>query len=673
MVTTPSFLNQIPDNPPAPVVLNQTKFDRGVVSVVDQSNLPRNALKEADNITLVEDGAPQPRPGVDYYGTDLGGTIRGGKMHVMPDETIHLIVAVEIAGIVYIKRSTNDGVTWTQCTGATLTAGKPCDFEQANAFTFIGNGEDHIIRYDGTTVLVPYTGLTTPVGNAPTKTGLAGTTYTYRYRVTAFNEVGNTIASTAQTVQVDRLRSSFDASNFVIFTWGAVAGASGYNIYVGQVLNQEVFIDTVDGQTNTTYTDQGSAVEQTDILAPDSDTTSGPKAGSLTMVGTRLHATRDKDFPFRDWISGAGRFVGQFGSTTEATYIDFGLGGQERPQRVEDYRDGKGTPLATVWCKSADGRGSIWQGTLEDFTIGTITFPVPNFNKIPGSRGTNSPFGVVNVNNDYVYPNSQAFYNLGSRAQFLNLLSTDESSVNIRPDVRAINFAASDKIAAYHSPITGKVFLSVPTDGSTVNNVTMLFDTEHKAWLPRAFTIGFERLFDHTDASKVQHLLCWKPGDTRLSEISADIKGDYGAAFSTSLISGLQHYNPKNRADFIEVDDAFVEFANPKGDITVELSAIVRDEGFGVVDTVVITPDSTLHGWSTARWSTKRWSSVPAAVSVFAEPSMKRYFSVQEDINAYQFRISTNAVDADFILRTLQIEGTQTGAGKDTAWEVTPS
>lgn len=792
MVTTSTFLNQLSENPLPPVVLNQQKFDRGVVSVVDQSNLPKNALKEADNLTLVEDGVPTPREGVDLYGTaahdglgkqtltsdatnvtdadtvtiastvyrfkdtmaqaydvkigasaaatldnikaaiNASGTagveyytgtlihptvtattntnttqivaaktvgtagnsiatteasthlswgaatlsgghdgLDGGAMHVVSDETSHML---QIAGGI-IYRSTNDGTTWTVCTGATLTAGKKCDTEQADDFTFIGNGEDAMVRYDGTTALTTYTALTTPIGNAPSKTGLASTTYTLRYRVSAYNDVGNTISSAAQTVQVSQLRPSFDATNYVTFTWATVTGAEGYNIYVGQTASEEGFIDSVVGEATTTYIDYGGAVEQTNIIAPDSDTTGGPKAGSLKMVGSRLYATIDKDFPFRWWISGAGRFVGQFGSTTEATYVDWQKGGQYRPVHVEDYRDGKGTPLATVWLRSKDGRGAIIQGNLESFTIGDTTFPVPNFNRLPGSRGTDAPFGVVNVLNDYMYPNSQAFYNLGSRAQFLNLLSTDEASVNIRPDVRSITAAHTNKIASYFSNISGKVYFSCPINGSTVNNITTLYDTERKSWMPRAFMIGFERFFDYTDndSSEEHHMLCWGPGDVQFSEISTEIEGDYGEAFQTSLIGGLTHYNPKNRGEFMWADEAFIEVSNPKGTITVEFSAIVRDDGYKVVDTVDIEPDTTLRGWSTFAWSTTRWSSIPDELTIFAEPSTKRYFSVQEDINAYQFRISTEEVDADYQLRTLQVSGTGTEGGMDTSWEVFPT
>lgn len=386
------------------------------------------------------------------------------------------------------------------------------------------------------------------------------------------------------------------------------------------------------------------------------------------MVGTRLYAVEDRDKPYRIWISGAGRFAGQFGSAYDATYLDWQEGGKYKPVKVLDYRDGKGTPLATIYCKSKDGLGCVLQGTLELFTVGDVSFPVPNFYKLPGSRGTDAPFGVVEVLNDHMYPNSQAIYNLGSRAQFLNLLSTDEASANIRPDVQKITQGYSYKIAAHFQD--AKVYFSMPTSGSTTNNVTAVYDTERKAWMPRAFTVGFERFSPHTDSSGVRRLLCWKPGDTRLSEISENLDSDYGTAFATSLTTGLQHINPSNRFEFLWCEEGEVEFAQPSGEIIIELSAIVRDEGFKLIDQQTIEPSSMSYSWNSFAWNIKEWNDTETVTSSYSEPSVKRYFNVQQAINAYQYRVTTDSVSAKYILRTLQINGTADQAGKDPDWEL---
>jgi len=655
---------QIPDQPPRSVTIGQQKFNRGVISVVDSSDIPKTALAEADNIFLYEDGVPGPRPGIGWYGTDLGHNLDGFADHDMDDETIHLLVVAN--GTVY--RSTNDGATWDACSGGSLTAGKKCHFEQFNSYTLITNSHDYPVRYDGTTTLVPYTPIDTPTGVSVTPTGFAGTPkpYTYRYRVSALNEVGYSIASAAVTANVDITRDSWNDSNYETLTWGAVSGATSYDIFVGLTPGAEQYIASVENAT--TYVDKGQAIEQS-LLAPESNTTSGPRIGDATMVGTRLYGVADRDNPARTWISGPSRLAGQFGSANDATYLDWQEGGKFRPVKVMDYRDGKGTPLATIYCKSKNGLGCVLQGSLELFTVGDQTFPVPNFYRLPGSRGTDAPFGVIEVLNDHMYPNSQAFFNLGSRAQYLNLLSTDEVSSNIRPDVLKITENQSHKIAAHYQD--GIAYFSMPISGSTDNNVTAIYDTEREAWIPRAFNVGFERFLTHTDADGKRHLLCYKPGDTQLSEISTSIKGDYGAAFPTTLRTGRMQVDPRDRINgWIWCDDAEVEFSQPVGTITVELSTRVKEEGFGVAATQDINPSSDTYSWDAFAWDTREWDDTSTLVSAYSEPSVKRFFEISQDINEFQFTVTTNEVLASYRLRTLQVSGTASQSGKDRNWEL---
>lgn len=648
---------------------SQESFSRGVITLVDESKIPKNALKEADNILLKEDGSPSIRWGVDWYGIAVpnGAAIDGAAYFETSAGAVHVVAVA--GGNIY--RSTDNAATWTICTGATVTAGFKCDFEQAASFLYIVNGENAIVRYDGTTVLQTYTSLSTPSAPTVTKTGLAGTAYTYYYSISAVNNVGFTAASTQGSITVDRYRDRWDTSNFVKLTWPTVTGAVRYDIFVGNSTTDPlVYLDSIsaNGVGTQEYTDQGAALENTNVIAPTDNTTTGPVVGRISYVGSRLWATKDKVNPYRVWWTGSGQYIGYFSTSYDGGYIDLQKGSQYRPTEVADYRDGKGTPLATVWCRSKDGRGSVWQVSLETQTIGDFSFTSPAAYKLPGSRGTDAPDSVVNVLNDFMYYNSQAIYNLGSRAQYLNLLSTDESSANIRPSVKNILPTASSKVSAIY--FDAKVFFSVPY-ASTVNNAVIVYDTEKKAWLPRAFTIGFEKFFQYTDTDGSQHLLAWKPGDNRLSEISENIQGDYNEAFTTSLTTGLIPVS-KNRFEFMWVEEAEVEFSQPTGDMTIELVGTERNKGFRTVKTknVMFDYETTNVGWSTFEWSTTNWSDSSVVPTVYSEPSSKRYFSVQRELNAYQFRIITDSKDASYVLRTLQINGTPTQSGKPREWRV---
>lgn len=662
----------LPNTVPQLVPLTLDSWKKGVITLIDKSRVPKDALIEMQNLFLAEDGVPTVRPGTDWFGVaPSASAIDGAGGYETAAGVPHLVVVA--GGTIY--RSIDDGATWNTCTGATFTAGKKVWVVQDHGYLYLTDGYDNIIRYDGTTTLAPYTALSTPGTVTPTETGstvMAGTGYHHYYKISAVNTIGFTPASAATTdVQAQLDRSQWvPSTDYVTLSWTAVTGATRYDIYVSHDNIDFYYLDTVVGNASVSYRDDGTALENTNILAPTANTTQGPKVQRLEQIGSRLWGVQDYDNPWRVWFSGSGGYAGYFSAAYDGGYIDLMNGSQFRPIRVVDYRDGKGTPYATVWCKSADGRGCIWQITLETLTVGEVSITVPSAFRLPGSRGTDAPESVVNVLNDYMFYNSQAFYNLGSRAQFLNLLSTDESSANIRPTVKQISTTGASNICSIY--YDAKVYFSVPY-GSTNNNYTIVYDTERKAWIPEAFTIGFERFFQYTqvgsDGTRTARLLAWKHGDTRLTQISDGITGDYGVAFNTSLVTGLYPVS-RDRFEFMWVEDGELEFSQPGGTIFVELLGIERSRGYATQKSETVEAQTSNVGWSTFLWSTMPWTDVTTVPDTFSESSVKRYFRVLRELNAYQWRVTTVGRDSDYLLRTLQIKGTITQGGKPRGWRL---
>lgn len=585
---------------------------------------------------------------------------------------IHLVVAA--GGTIY--RSTNDGSTWTACTGATYTSGTPVNFNQYNSGLYITTGLDNIIVYDGSTTLASYTALTTPAAPTAAKTGLAGTTYTYYYKQAAVNTLGFSIASPSVSISVDRPREQWDqTSNYVTVTTAAPqATQTRTDLYFSEDNVNFYYLSSIVSSTavpNVTFKDTGpsAAVVVPSTVAPTGNTSQGPKVAELVNVGSRMYGVRDPNNPYRIWFTSGTPPLGAFSSAYDGGYLDWQPGGKYKPVMVADYRDGKGTPLATIWCSSADGQGCILQMSLDTVTVGDISVTVPSAYKLPGSRGTNAPGSVVNVLNDYMYYNSQAFYNLGSRAQFLNLLSTDEASANIRPTVKTINNTYASSICSTY--FDAKVFFSVAYDSNTTNSHTIIYDTERKAWLPTAFTIGFKKFLRYTDTGGTQRLLAIKPGDSRLSEIRADIQGDYGVAFRTSLLTGLYPVT-KNRFEFQDTSEGYIELSNPQGTTTIDLLGIDRKNGYSTIKTVNLSASAstTNVGWDTFDDDTTGWDDTSTAPVTYSEPSVKRYFLVGRELNAVQWHLTTYSLDARYLLRTLQTSGTDTNAGPPKQWRL---
>lgn len=584
------------------------------------------------------------------------------------DGVIHLVASV--GGTVY--RSLDDGTTWDVCSGGTLTGGYTVNMNQNGSFLYLTNSIDAILRYNGTTTLQAYTPLTALVAPTVGKTGLAATTYTYWYKTSQVNQVGFTEASPATSITVSQTRDGWDTTaNFVTVSGTASTSASRVDVYLSEDNINFYYLGSSVVNSGTgaySFKDDGTGVVVPSTLAPSGNTTEGPKVAELVNVGIRQFGVRDPENPYRIWFTGAGVYSGAFSSAYDGGYLDWQPGGKYKPVHVEDYRDGKGTPIATIWCDSADGQGCILQMSLDTLTIGTISITVPSAYKLPGSRGTSAPGSVVNVLNDYMFENSQAFYNLGSRAQLLNILSTDESSANIRPTVKQISGVGESNIASVYSD--GRVLFSVPF-GTTYNNTTIVFDTERKAWLPTAFTIGFSKFLRYTDINGARRLLALRPGDNRLSEISENIRGDYGVAFSTSLLTG-EYPVSKNRFDFQFVEEAELELAGVSGQINIELLGYERANGYSVVKSKSYDFSSTLTdvGWDTFGWDIKPWDNTADTPSVSSANSEKKYFNVQKEMNTVQWRITTSTLSARYIMRTLQTWGTPTQGQKPTSWRI---
>jgi hypothetical protein len=661
---------QQPSNPGQPI------FARGVITLINESKLPANALKEGNNIMLYEDGNPGPRWGTNWYGSALpnGAAIDGADYYVDTSGATHLVVVG--GGIFY--RSLDSGNTWTACTGSTITSGAKMYFVQANNFLYATNGVDSIVRYNGTTTLVTYTAISPPTSLSATATGIAGSTYTYYYRVVAVNQIGFTQGTSSATVGVTAQRTNWDptstGSNYVTLNWTAPVGTVvRYDIYVtdnasDNTLNNLFYIGS---SSTTSFIDNGQNAPQTSNPVPTQNTSTGPIVGELVLINNRLWGVRDSTNPQRLWWTGSGPFLGYFADSYDGGYVDLENGSSTKAIKTVGYRDGKGSPLVTTWFSTPDGLGCVWQTELDEITAADgSTVHIPTSAKLPGSRGTPAANSVVNVLDDYMYYNSQGIYDLGSRANLLSLLSTDEYSANIRTSLQQINNASAPGVATFY--YLGKVFISVPY-GSSTNNATIVYDTQisSKPWMPQAFTIGFERFFQYADnlTQQTVHLLAWKPGDNRLTEVSSQFQGDYNQPFATSLITGLIN-TTKSRFDWLWAETAYIELSNPQDAINVELIGIERNKGFSSQKTATIQPTIVNAGWDTYAWDTMPWDDTAIVPQTYSESSVKRYFTIQKELNAYQFHIYTNTVAAEYILRTLMIDGTPTENALPRTWRL---
>ncbi len=140
-------------------------------------------------------------------------------------------------------------------------------------------------------------------------------------------------------------------------------------------------------------------------------------------------------------------------------------------------------------------------------------------------------------------------------------------------------------------------------------------------------------------------------------------------AFTTSLVTGL-YPTTKDRFDFQFTEEGEVEFSNPQGTVAIELLGIERSRGFSSTKNETVTVVTSTTGHDNYFHDTRLHDNTSDVTVAFSESSVKRYFTVQKELNGVQWHISTNSLAAQYVLRTLQTWGTATNAGKPRSWRI---
>lgn len=634
------------------------KFNKGVNTLLDQTRLGSAEAVQANNLIQTQDGLWTTTYGSKRYGAVLpnGLTPDGFAEYVKTDETTELIC---VANVVY---KSTDGGSWSSISGATFTAGISCYFTQIGTKLYITNGTDSLAYYDGST-LTTYSALSAPTNVAAARVNLSAGSFNYYVQITALNGVGETVGSTEASVSggINRARDSWGASDAVSITWDAVVGATRYQVYISDETGYEALVTTV--QTNA-YTDDGSLTINPYIQVPLSNTTGAPKFRQMELSGNRIWATQDPNNRYRVYFSGTGQSLGVFSDFYGGGWIDIEKGGRNLPRAVTHYRTGKGDSIITVLCASPEGKGSIWQVDLTTATVGETTFTVPSAVKIIGSIGTNAPLSVVAANNNVFFFNKKGFTTLGAKPNLLNILSSDEISVNIRPSVRNLVGSQIHKVAGYF--YDGQIFWAVPESASG-NDKIFVYDTERGNWNPHAMSIGVTRFGEYTDTSGVTHFLAAPVSGDYILELSPNVSGFENTAFVQSYVSGLYPVS-KDRTKWARVKYAYVELNNPRGTVTFTLAGTEKKSGFSTLGSVTVSSLISQTGYTFNRYSVLAYSSSTGSPTTFSSSSRRRRIRINKLLNNYQFQVSSSGLSDSWTLSSLQIKGKFVPVRDPQAW-----
>src|SRR4030042_6349835 len=392
-------------------------FKGGLNLFLQEKELGRDELAEADNIMLVGQGVPTVRWGqLNYFLGGEGGCCRGLSGFYTSAGTNELLAVTDWG---YLTKK--NGASYTMISGASWASGYDAWLAQLDNKMYIVNVQRELARYEGTT-LTGFATIAVPSGVAATQcSGVSGAN-AYSYLVSAISWVGETLAASAALAT----QCPQDLSDGAVkVTWTPVSAASGIikggNIY-GRSAGDESFLWSVDA-ASTTFIDDGTATPYLFTYPPTTDTTGGVNAKYMIRFQDRLIYGGIVNDPSKVVISGR---------VPNQEKLDLSYGGNYI--RIEPDSGDDVTGLAIFEDKIIVFKeNSIWQISLGTQKIGNYYVTIPSLKLITASHGCIAPKSIQAVENDTFFMGRNGIYALGYEPNIMGVVRTNEISLKIRP------------------------------------------------------------------------------------------------------------------------------------------------------------------------------------------------------------------------------------------------
>ena len=634
-------------------------FKKGYQSFITDSRMPIDALADMTNITLDQDNLPRPRPSLVEYGEQPLGTVLGVGtfIKIVSGQPEKWDISMQVIGGVGKIHVRKDGNTWVAATGAnTYNSTATVNFCQSGNRVYVSNGVNTMSYYDiATGATVEYTSLATPSTPTATGTGLTGTNYTYYYRVSANNAVGESAASVADPEQVSTLRDSWNAATqYVTVTWSAVSGATSYNVYVGSTAGNELYLTTVTGLT---YKDDGTATQNAFKSAPAFNSTEGPVLTYMWNKDGVLYGTGDVNNPDYLWYDGGGSYVGDFSVANGGGNVSINPGGDTVPQAVRSFRTGKGDPAVTVLSRGVAGAGKMHHVVFTQSNFDGDIFNVPNVSEANGQSGTVSAAAVVEADNSLWYPTGQDFKSTGTAQNVQNILSTNSVSNDIIPDVRNLNLAAMSGACAV--VFENKIYWSLPV-GSDENNQIWVKDLSRGGvWImPWLISAKFMWLSEDNTTGEVSH--CIYNGEKILKFSRSVATLDDGTPFRTRVAHEGLVWDDTGMSMGAIQEQRF-KLLQPLGTVQINAFGLNEDGLVETLGTETFTQRASFTGYGQMMYSDpvppSMYSDDIGVLDFFSASVKVMMLEIDETINQLGWEVVTEGANCDYYLSTVHTKG----------------
>lgn len=501
-------------------------WKRGLNTLVAANKIRPDELSLANNVLLIDEGSPTRRWGMDNYGNDSSGAITTGLMPYYQSDGTRSLMKIENGLLKRLNTGTNN---WDNISGVSFTSTARVKYAMTNDVLYISNGVDALTKYNGLGSS-RFSSISTPTGLGLARGAslISGQT-TVSYKISATNDIGETLASSAVTIQVNRARDewNFDpqapnANYSVVLSWSATSGATGYNIY-GVESGFETYLDNVPGGAVTSYRDYGLTIPSALFLPPAGNSTDAPKGKYIKSFKSALLIAGDPSNPSRLYYSAGVDKPESFLISDGGGFIDIN----------KNSEDGVITGIG-IYQNNAIlfKERSTWQFNFTESDYPTL------FNLNLGV-GCISHDTIMPVENDLFFLGRKpgagaAIYVLGNEPQFLNILRTNELSARIRPDLQSLISTNYEKAAAFY--IDGKYILNYISGNATYNNKSVIYDRERLGFTTWTdISINNPLVFYNT--SDEEKVLFVDGSDLEVSELSSRFTTDKDAPIAWEYVT----------------------------------------------------------------------------------------------------------------------------------------
>lgn len=494
-----------------------------------------------------------------------------------------------------------------------------------------------------------YTSLATPVISAVTPAGMAGSTYTHYYRVSANNDVGESIASIVMSATSGKVRDAWiENTDYIDITWGAIVGATSYTVYYGNSASTVNELYTV---TATTFRDLGTLAVNPFKLAPEGNSTQGAVFVWMyvdTKNSQIFGITADNTLYF----SAAG--TGDFSPYNGGGYVAIDEKGDTELNFVDGFRNGRGDPVITVSARGAAGKGKLYHVTFESLTVGDQVIIYPNVVEANGQSGTYSARATVKARDSLWYPTGQDFKSTGTSQNVLNILTTSSISPAIEPDVANINLQNLHKAVGLE--YKDRLYFALPV-GSIENNEIWYIDLSRKNMWVLRWPIAAKDLWLYEDNDGNTHF-CALVGNKVLEFTRASQPHqDDGVAWRSRVAFEALVWD-EDGVILGSIRNQYFKLLFPKGSITVNSYGLTRKGVQVAGGSDMFTTSTSFTGIGQWDYSGNyRYGDDPGNIVAFGASVAVLKVKPKGLLAQLEWEIVANTTNTDYILSAVNTKG----------------